>query len=428
MSCSQLVTPNLDPVLEQSGHILTNWVGWCLLYTQTAFHSGWAGSNAWEAWTDHVKIKHEDRDIPGGMFVPIWFSGYHGMGHSCIYKDGHIWSTPLNGGYTAAEWNSIEEVEQHYGVTYVGWSEDIGGTQVVEFIPDPVPAPAPPPEPVAEPEPTPIVPIAPPAGAAVYPSPSETYTLVVDCPGYVTSNAAANHLGASSTVAAGDYAVFNKKFNGATLLAVNVTHKAGVAGSWINPLDNVVPEPPTPAVVDNGWLGPRESGAAEVVAAPTTTSPPLQPVIRESQIPKKPSEVPIGTQADNTWKSSYKTLNTQNHSEEYELVQPWTMKEYSGKKNPVPLADGTKLNITGTFLKNGVKFYRTRSARDEYFAWWYAVPALDDNSRAVIVKVPPQPPEPPDNYLSLQDVAYYLKSDLSKLKIWDVIRRKKVNK
>lgn len=145
MSCSQLITPNLDPYLYQNGAVLTDWYGWCLLYVQTAFTTGWAGSNAWEAWTDHIKIKHLNRNIPSGMYVPIWFSGYGGLGHVAIYKDGQVWSSPWHHKPTADVMSSITEVERIYHVTYVGWSEDIGGMQVVEYTPDPVVVPAAPP-------------------------------------------------------------------------------------------------------------------------------------------------------------------------------------------------------------------------------------------------------------------------------------------
>lgn len=150
MACTQLVTPNLDPVIYQSGHALTDWWGWCLAYGQTAFKSGWAGSNAWEGWIDHVKIKHLDQNIPSGMYVPIWFSGYGGLGHVCIYKDGQVWSSPWHHKPTADVMSSIAEVERIYGVKYVGWSEDIGGTQVVEYTPDPVVVVSPPPAPAAK--------------------------------------------------------------------------------------------------------------------------------------------------------------------------------------------------------------------------------------------------------------------------------------
>lgn len=146
MAATQLVTPNLDPVIYQSGHALTDWYGWCLAYVQTAFGTGWAGSNATEAWTDHVPVsaKHEDSNIPSGMYVPIYFSGYHGLGHFGIYKDGQVWCTPIEHKPYADQWSSIAIVEQKYGVTYVGWCEILGGTQVIEYVADPVIAPIPP--------------------------------------------------------------------------------------------------------------------------------------------------------------------------------------------------------------------------------------------------------------------------------------------
>lgn len=145
MSCTQLITPNLDPVIYQNGHALTDWWGWCLAYVQTAFDTGWAGSNATEAWNDHVpaNVKHWDSNIPAGMYVPIYFSGYHGLGHFAIYKDGQVWCTPIEHKPYADQWSSIAIVEQKYGVTYVGWCEILGGKQVVEYISDPVITPPP---------------------------------------------------------------------------------------------------------------------------------------------------------------------------------------------------------------------------------------------------------------------------------------------
>lgn len=136
MAWQQLREPNLDPYIKQGGNTLTDWLGWCLAYTQTAFSAGWSGSNAWDGWNNHTVNKHEDRELPAGVFVPIWFSGYHGLGHSAIYKDGQVWSSPISHKATADVWGSISEVEQKYGVTYVGWSEGLGGTQVVSHQPD----------------------------------------------------------------------------------------------------------------------------------------------------------------------------------------------------------------------------------------------------------------------------------------------------
>jgi len=62
---------------------------------------------------------------------------------------------------------------------------------------------------------------------------SEKYKLVVSVNGYKTSTDAKNRKKKATTVKPGTYYVFNKS-NG----MINVTSKAGVPGSWINPTDN----------------------------------------------------------------------------------------------------------------------------------------------------------------------------------------------
>lgn len=135
MAYKQTKQPNLDPYINQGGVVLNDWLGWCLAYVQTAFGSGWAGPNAWDSWVNRTKVKHADRNLPSGVYVPIWFSGYGGLGHTGIYKDGKVWSSPYRHKPYADVLNSIAEVERIYGVTYVGWSEDIAGTRVIEYVP-----------------------------------------------------------------------------------------------------------------------------------------------------------------------------------------------------------------------------------------------------------------------------------------------------
>ncbi len=136
MSWNQTTTPNLDPIIHQEGRALSDWLGWCLAYVQTAFGTGWAGSTAWDCWENHTVNKHTDRNLPSGVYVPIFFSGYHGQGHTAIYKDGTVWSSPISHKPTADVWGSIAEVERHYGVVYAGWAEGLGGVQVAHFQPD----------------------------------------------------------------------------------------------------------------------------------------------------------------------------------------------------------------------------------------------------------------------------------------------------
>lgn len=131
MAWKQLVTPNLDPYIREGGVILNDWLGWCLAYAKTAFNAfGNTGGNAWQAW-NNTQFKHTDA-LPSGVYTPVWFSGYGGLGHVAIYKDGKVWSSPYTHKPYADVLNSIAEVERIYGVKYAGWSEDIAGVRVIE--------------------------------------------------------------------------------------------------------------------------------------------------------------------------------------------------------------------------------------------------------------------------------------------------------
>jgi hypothetical protein len=87
-----------------------------------------------------------------------------------------------------------------------------------------------------------VTPAAAPVSAAPAAPSSETYDVVVSLNGYVTANDAANHEGTAVAVATGNYNIFNE-YKG----MINVTHKAGVAGDWINPGDNNAPVIAAPA-------------------------------------------------------------------------------------------------------------------------------------------------------------------------------------
>lgn len=119
----QLVTPNLD---------VRTTLGFCLNYVQTAYLAPNAGVSAWWAWNNSTELRHEDSDLPSGVYVPVWFSGYQGLGHVAIYKDGTVYSSPYTNKTTHDTLGSIAEAERVYGVKYVGWSEDIAGLKVIE--------------------------------------------------------------------------------------------------------------------------------------------------------------------------------------------------------------------------------------------------------------------------------------------------------
>ncbi len=65
---------------------------------------------------------------------------------------------------------------------------------------------------------------------------SKTYKVVNTVNGYLNANDAKNKKNAKTKVTAGNYTIFNEA-NG----MINVTTKAGIPGSWINPSDNKAP-------------------------------------------------------------------------------------------------------------------------------------------------------------------------------------------
>lgn len=114
MSWVQVKSPNLN--------VQTS-LGMCLKYVQDAFDSGWAGSYALQGWRDIVKKKHANRNIPAGVYVPIWFEGHWNganYGHVAIYKDGVCWSSPYTNKGTHDQLGNIETVERVYGMKYNG--------------------------------------------------------------------------------------------------------------------------------------------------------------------------------------------------------------------------------------------------------------------------------------------------------------------
>jgi len=137
----QLSTPNLDPVVYQGGVALNDWYGWCLATVETAFGTARLYPTAWAGWLA-AQRKHEDRSWPIGVYFPIWFSGASGMGHVAICfvntsGQMNIWTSPyLHVPYFYSSYQSVDALAKGYGLTYVGWSEDLAGSTLIEFVPD----------------------------------------------------------------------------------------------------------------------------------------------------------------------------------------------------------------------------------------------------------------------------------------------------
>ena len=127
--------------------------GWCLRFVQTVFSAPVAHPSAWAAWEATAK-KHQDRDLPN-VAVACWFShignydgtGNKNWGHVVAWVPGQGFLSSPGNGYGQQWFGSIEEIERYFRCTYVGWSEDLNGADLIGWVEDagknPEPAPAP---------------------------------------------------------------------------------------------------------------------------------------------------------------------------------------------------------------------------------------------------------------------------------------------
>lgn len=122
---NQLVNPNLNAVGR---------IGYCLEYQANLWGTTHTEPYAWTAWLNTELPRYDTP--PTDVSYPLWFSYFvNGLneGHVVSYVPGQgYYSSPWELGTTHAVLPSIAEVERIYGVTYIGWSEDILNLRVVE--------------------------------------------------------------------------------------------------------------------------------------------------------------------------------------------------------------------------------------------------------------------------------------------------------
>lgn len=147
MAWKQILSPNLDndpkkPLyVYQGGRILTDWYGWCLAVVHASFKakgSSYSAKTAWQA----CGTKHKDRNIPEGIYVPLWYEGGQ-YGHVVIgYRKGNsitIYSSPYTHKATFQIFNGeinqiLNYVGQVYGVGgFSGWSETLLDSRIIEW-------------------------------------------------------------------------------------------------------------------------------------------------------------------------------------------------------------------------------------------------------------------------------------------------------
>ena len=149
MSFKQKIFPNLDDkklVLNYQGKPLLDWFLWCLAVAQKTFNVAPFAATAQIAWNWN-NTKHQDRNLPDGCFVPIWWTGGTGnYGHVAVAKRSgnriQVWSSPYRHkpffDYFEGELNAtIDNISRIYGVVYAGWTETMNTTRIVEWVTPP---------------------------------------------------------------------------------------------------------------------------------------------------------------------------------------------------------------------------------------------------------------------------------------------------
>lgn len=222
-------------------------VGVCLLRVKFLAHL--QASPTRQASWNAAKFRHETRSLPN-VAVPLYFRWVNkivgdpnfgvNQGHVVVFVPGRGFLSSPGKGFGQQWFDSIVAVENYFGCTFVGWTEDINGKRVAEYVADPAPAPVAP---------------------AVNTGQGGDYRLVVNVPGFVNASDAANHANSNSTAPAGDYKIYNQA-NG----MVNVTVDASKPGYWINPSDNVAPAPQPAAPAPAGF-------AVNDTVAPNSANP-----------------------------------------------------------------------------------------------------------------------------------------------------------
>lgn len=112
---------------EQFKDRTTNRVGMCLWHVQDAFGSPHLYPSAIEQWKRARKRHKGDRTPRYG--APVFYEGGK-HGHVAIYVgNGRVRSTDAGGAGKMAT-VPLDWFAQHWGYTYLGWTEDIGGAMI----------------------------------------------------------------------------------------------------------------------------------------------------------------------------------------------------------------------------------------------------------------------------------------------------------
>jgi hypothetical protein len=123
--------------------------GWCLAFAKDAVGAPGGVPTARAAWDNAVDKHWGDYNLPDSVVAVFWSwvgdlgEGPLDYGHVCIWVPGRgLFSSPKrwSDGNGSAWYGSIDEVSNWLGASYLGWSSDLNGLQLSQWVGDnPVP-------------------------------------------------------------------------------------------------------------------------------------------------------------------------------------------------------------------------------------------------------------------------------------------------
>ena len=156
MAWKQTLWPNLDDNPNNplyvwiGGKIIDNWCGWCLAVVAASYSAKGSSYSAKTAWQAN-NTKHRDRNLPEGIYVPIWYEGGE-FGHVAIaLRKGNnltVWSSPCGKNMATFQVFSgeINWLLDYLGSGFLvgsfsGWTETVLDSRVIEKITESKPEP-----------------------------------------------------------------------------------------------------------------------------------------------------------------------------------------------------------------------------------------------------------------------------------------------
>lgn len=142
----QLITPNFDPYIIQGRVTLNSWLGWCMAYVEQSVGLFYLYPTALVGWSK-VKGRHNDKNVPKGVWVPLWYSGYKGQGHVLWAKlnsdgSGVAYTSPRTHKPFADKisFSSLNNLTARlktgwaWDIVFLGWSEYVGSKQIIKYV------------------------------------------------------------------------------------------------------------------------------------------------------------------------------------------------------------------------------------------------------------------------------------------------------